>query len=135
VAASGEDDNHMLSHPLGIESIGVGVGRCKSDRPAQTASSRMLAGTERQSALSTPGRANEPIIASSTHVSDQFGSVHSEVITATASEASHVLDGALYQQTGQQIVEHMPISAEQCCYFLSRECARCCITHLRQVSQ
>lgn len=40
------------------------------------------------------------------HISDQFGPFHTKVIAATASEAPHVLDGALYHQTGLQIAEH-----------------------------
>ena len=49
---------------------------------------------------------NEPGVAFYTHISDQFGPYYTKVITATASEAPHVLDGLLYHQTGLRIEEH-----------------------------
>jgi TnpA family transposase len=49
---------------------------------------------------------NEPGVAFYTHISDQFGPYHTKVIAATASEASHVLDGLLYHQSGLRIEEH-----------------------------
>ncbi|MGO9235709.1 MAG: Tn3 family transposase [Methylocella sp.] len=41
-----------------------------------------------------------------THVSDQYGPFHSLVISATGSEAPHVLDGLLMHGTALQIAEH-----------------------------
>jgi TnpA family transposase len=41
-----------------------------------------------------------------THLSDQFGPYHTKVITATANEAPHVLDGLLYHQSSLVINEH-----------------------------
>ncbi len=49
---------------------------------------------------------NEPVVAFYTHISDQFGPLHTKVIAATASEAPHVLDGLLQHQTGLRITEH-----------------------------
>jgi TnpA family transposase len=41
-----------------------------------------------------------------THVSDQHGPYHATVISATAHEAPHVLDGLLHRGSSLQIVEH-----------------------------
>ena len=41
-----------------------------------------------------------------THLSDQFGPYHTNVIAATAHEAPHVLDGLLYHESGLVIDEH-----------------------------
>ena len=49
---------------------------------------------------------SEPGVTFYTHVSDQFGPFHTKVIAATASEATHVLDGLLRHRTGLPIVEH-----------------------------
>lgn len=41
-----------------------------------------------------------------THVSDQFGPYHVKVISATESEAPHVIDGLLYHDSSLEIREH-----------------------------
>ena len=41
-----------------------------------------------------------------THLSDQFGPYHTNVIAATAHEAPHVLDGLLYHESSLVIDEH-----------------------------
>src|ERR1700722_16285590 len=41
-----------------------------------------------------------------THLSDQFGPLHTKVIDATANEAPHVLDGLLYHKSSLVINEH-----------------------------
>jgi TnpA family transposase len=48
----------------------------------------------------------EPGVAFYTHVSDQFGPFHTKVISATASEAPHVLDGLLRHRSGLRVSEH-----------------------------
>ena len=41
-----------------------------------------------------------------THISNQYGPFGTKVITATAGEAPHVIDGLLYHQSGLAIDEH-----------------------------
>src|SRR5207253_7079080 len=48
----------------------------------------------------------EPGIKLYTHLSDQYGPYHSTVISATASEAPHLVDGLLYHETDLEIAEH-----------------------------
>lgn len=49
---------------------------------------------------------NDPGAMFYTHVSDQFGPYHVKVISATESEAPHVIDGLLYHDSSLEIQEH-----------------------------
>ena len=49
---------------------------------------------------------NDPGAMFYTHVSDQFGPYHVKVISATESEAPHVIDGLLYHDSSLEIREH-----------------------------
>lgn len=49
---------------------------------------------------------NDPGVMFYTHVSDQFGPYHVKVISATESEAPHVLDGLLYHDSCLEVREH-----------------------------
>ena len=49
---------------------------------------------------------NEPGVAFYTHLSNQFGPFGVKVITATAGEAPHVIDGLIYHLSGLAIDEH-----------------------------
>jgi TnpA family transposase len=48
----------------------------------------------------------DPTLNFYTHLSDQYGSFHTKVITGTAKEAAHVLDGLLYHETELAIHTH-----------------------------
>ncbi|MBL0407351.1 Tn3 family transposase [Microvirga aerilata] len=49
---------------------------------------------------------SDPGVKFYTHLSDQYGPFHTKVISATTSEAPHVLDGLLHHGTGLSIHEH-----------------------------
>jgi TnpA family transposase len=46
-----------------------------------------------------------------THVSDQYAPFYSQVINATALDATYVLDGSLYHESDLQIEEHYAATA------------------------
>ena len=49
---------------------------------------------------------SDPGVKFYTHLSDRYGPLHTKVISATTSEAPHVLDGLLHHGTGLSIQEH-----------------------------
>jgi len=49
---------------------------------------------------------NDPGVTFYTHVSDQYAPFHRTVINATVRDATHVLDGLLYQESELRIEEH-----------------------------
>jgi hypothetical protein len=53
-----------------------------------------------------PRYGHEPGALFYTHVSDQYAPFYSQVINATARDATYVLDGLLYHETDLQIEEH-----------------------------
>jgi TnpA family transposase len=48
----------------------------------------------------------EPAIAFYTHISDRYAPFHTKVISASAGEAAHVLDGLLYHSADLEIAIH-----------------------------
>ena len=55
---------------------------------------------------STPATAASPACCSHTHVSDQYAPFHTQVINATARDATFVLDGLLHDESDLAIEEH-----------------------------
>ncbi len=53
-----------------------------------------------------PHKGSEPSVSFYTHVSDRYAPFHTKVISATAGEAAHVLDGLLHHGADLQIQEH-----------------------------
>jgi len=53
-----------------------------------------------------PHKGSEPAVSFYTHVSDRYAPFHSKVISATAGEAAHVLDGLLHHGAELSIQEH-----------------------------
>jgi len=53
-----------------------------------------------------PHKGSEPAVSFYTHVSDRYAPFHSQVISATAGEAAHVLDGLLHHGADLRIEEH-----------------------------
>ena len=53
-----------------------------------------------------PHKGSEPAVAFYTHVSDRYAPFHSKVISASAGEAAHVLDGLLHHAADLTITEH-----------------------------
>ena len=53
-----------------------------------------------------PHKGSEPAVSFYTHVSDRYAPFHTKVISATAGEAAHVLDGLLYHAADMNIREH-----------------------------
>lgn len=53
-----------------------------------------------------PHKGSEPSVSFYTHVSDRYAPFHTKVISATAGEAAHVLDGLLYHAADLKIREH-----------------------------
>lgn len=53
-----------------------------------------------------PHKGSEPAVSFYTHVSDRYAPFHAKVISATAGEAAHVLDGLLYHSADLQLHEH-----------------------------
>ena len=53
-----------------------------------------------------PHKGSEPAVSFYTHVSDRYAPFHSKVISATAGEAAHVLDGLLHHGADLRIEEH-----------------------------
>ena len=53
-----------------------------------------------------PHKGSEPAVSFYTHMSDRYAPFHSKVISATAGEAAHVLDGLLHHGAELRIQEH-----------------------------
>lgn len=53
-----------------------------------------------------PKYGNDPGVTFYTHVSDQYAPFHTKVINAAVRDATHVLDGLLYHESGLRIEEH-----------------------------
>ena len=53
-----------------------------------------------------PHKGSEPAVSFYTHVSDRYAPFHTKVISATAGEAAHVLDGLLHHGADLDIREH-----------------------------
>ena len=53
-----------------------------------------------------PHKGSEPAVAFYTHISDRYAPFHSKIISASAGEAAHVLDGLLHHAADLTITEH-----------------------------